>query len=303
MTTWDSIRTEFQDSQHKNIRLKYMKQYVKHTGRNLIVYVSDFISGQKPSHLTMLDNHDKTIFADTMRELDSSRGLDILIESPGGMGTVAESIADMLRLRFNSIRFIIPNMAKSAATILCLSGDEILMNEQSELGPIDPQMPQRMPNGEVRYSPAFLIIKQFESLLQTSINNPNVGAILAPYLQMYFPSFLQDCYNAINFSKKIAEELLKKYMFANFPNKEKLAHDVSKHLSDFKNFLNHSRSLNIEYAQKILKLKVFDLRQDKKLDGIVNRLYLSIRETFNRQPSFVKIFENQNGHGTVIHLN
>lgn len=302
MTTWGSIRTEFQDSQHKNIRLKYMRRYVKYTGRNLIIYVSDFISGQKPSHLTMLDNHDKTIFADAMRELDSSHGLDILIESPGGLGTVAESIADMLRLRFTSIRFIIPNMAKSAATILCLSGDEILMNEQSELGPIDPQMPQRMPNGEIRYSPAFLIIKQFESLLQTSIKNQNAGTILAPYLQMYFPSFLQDCFNAIEFSKKVAEELLKKYMFSSSSNKIKLANDVSKHLSDFKNFLNHARSLNVEYAENVLKLRVYDLRKDKKLDDIVNRLYLSIRETFNRQPSFVKICENHLGHGTVIHL-
>lgn len=302
MTTWGSIRTEFQDNQHKNIRLKYMRRYVKYTGRNLIIYVSDFISGQKPSHLTMLDNHDKTTFADTMRELDNSKGLDVLIESPGGLGTVAESIADMLRLRFNSIRFIIPNMAKSAATILCLSGDEILMNEQSEIGPIDPQMPQRMPNGEIRYSPAFLIIKQFESLLQTSIANPNAGAILAPYLQMYFPSFLQDCFNAIEFSKKVAEELLEKYMFATAPNKKELANDVSKHLSEFKNFLNHGRSLNIEYAIKVLKLKVYDLRRDKKLDDIVNRLYLSIRETFNRQRSFVKICENHRGHGTVIHL-
>jgi hypothetical protein len=303
MTTWGSIRTEFQENKHKNIRLKYMKRYVKHTGRNLIIYVSDFISGQKPGHLTMLNNYDKTTFADTIRELDRDLGLDILIESPGGMGTVAESIADMLRLHFNSIRFIVPNMAKSAATILCLSGDEILMNEQSELGPIDPQMPQRMPNGEVRYSPAFLIIKQFESLLQTSIKNPNAGAILAPYLQMYFPSFLQDCYNAINFSRIIAKELLKRYMFSNLPNRDKLADDISKHLSEFKNFLNHARSVNIEYARNILKLKVFDLRNDKKLDDIVNRIYLSIRETFNRQPQFVKLCENNLGHGTVTHLN
>ncbi len=302
MTLWGSIRSEFQNSQHKNIRLKYMRQYVKYTGRNLIIYVSDFISGQKPSHLTMLDNHDKTLFADTMRDLDESRGLDILIESPGGLGTVAESIADMLRLRFKSVRFVIPNMAKSAATILCLSGDEILMNEQSELGPIDPQIPQRMPNGEIRYSPAFLIIKQFESLLQTSIADPDAGAILAPYLQMYFPSFLQVCFNAIEFSKKVAEELLKKYMFSDLSDKVKRASEVSKHLSDFKNFLDHGRSLNIEYAKEVLKLKVYDLRKDQQLDKIVNKLYLSIRETFNRQPVFVKICENHFGHGTVIHL-
>ena len=91
-------------------------------------------------------------------------------------------------------------------------------------------------------------------------------------------------------------------MFSKFPNKTKLANDVSRHLSDFKNFLNHARSINIEYAQNELKLKVYDLRKDKKLDDIVNRLYLSIRETFNRQPKFVKICENHLGHGTIIHL-
>ncbi|MQY59252.1 MAG: hypothetical protein GH144_06555 [Clostridia bacterium] len=38
------------------------------------------------------------------------------------------------------MRFLIPHTAYNAATMLALSGDEILMDDRSTLGPIDPQI-------------------------------------------------------------------------------------------------------------------------------------------------------------------
>src|SRR6266849_947501 len=53
----------------------------------------------------------------------------------------AERIVKMLRQKFKHIRFIIPSNAFSAATMICFSGDEIIMNATSStLGPIDPQL-------------------------------------------------------------------------------------------------------------------------------------------------------------------
>jgi ClpP class serine protease len=66
--------------------------------------------------------------------------LDFLINSPGGFAEVTESIAGMIRSKYKHVRFAIPNMAKSAATLLVLSGDELLMDHRSELGPVDPQV-------------------------------------------------------------------------------------------------------------------------------------------------------------------
>lgn len=301
MTIWNKIRTEFSDSQHKNIRLKYLRQYSRYTNRNIIIYYSDFLSSSKPAFLTMLDEEDKHIIGDVVKELDPQKGLDVLIESPGGSPDAAEAIANMLRLKFSSVRFIVPNMAKSAATVLCLSGDEILMNEQSELGPIDPQMGFKHPNGNLIYSPAHLIIQQFTTLVQNAIENQEFAKVLAPYLDMYFPSFLQECWNAIEHMKNISAELLFNYMFKRDPEKKELAKDIAHKLSNFPQFLSHGRPLNIEYIKE-LGLNVFDLRDDTRLNNIVLYLYFSIKETFNRNQAIYKLIENNKGHGTVKHV-
>lgn len=104
MTIWNHIREEFQESQHKKIRQKYIRQYTRYTGNNLLIYASEFLSGSKHTSLTILDNDDKTYIADAIRDLDDSKALDVLIESPGGLGSVAESIAIMLRSRFDGVR-------------------------------------------------------------------------------------------------------------------------------------------------------------------------------------------------------
>jgi hypothetical protein len=48
---------------------------------------------------------------------------------------------------------IIPLMAKSAATILCLNSDNIFMGEFAELGPIDAQMRDELEKGQEFFSP------------------------------------------------------------------------------------------------------------------------------------------------------
>jgi len=281
--------------------MKYAKAVTHITQRNLVIYASEFTSGSRPSQLSSLSPDDKIFFGDAIRGLDPNKGIDILIESPGGVAEVAEAIAKMLWSTFPSVRFIVPNMAKSAATLLVLSGEKILMDEQSELGPIDPQMPVRQPNGEIRYSPAHLIIQQFQTLLGTVAQHPIVGQRLAPYLQIYFPSLLQECQNAIELSKRISKELLLNYMFKTVENARLKADRISSELGEFKNFLSHGRAINIEEA-KSLGLEIYDLREDAKLRDAVNRLFFSVKETFNRNQGMIKICENSQGHGTVLQM-
>ena len=89
MSTWNTIRDEFRDSQHKSIRLKYVKKLVEYTDRNLLIYHADFTSGTKPAQRTTLGNSDKRMIFDAIEKLESSKGLDVMIESPGGRGEVA----------------------------------------------------------------------------------------------------------------------------------------------------------------------------------------------------------------------
>jgi len=301
MSTWNQIREEFQNAQHKDIRMKYAKAVSRITKRNLLIYASEFTSGSRPPQLTSLSPDDKIFFGDAIRSLDPQKGIDVLIESPGGIAEVAEAIAKMLWSSFTSVRFIVPSMAKSAATLLALSGEKILMDEQSELGPIDPQMPVRQPNGEIRYSPAHLIIQQFQTLLGTVAQHQIIGQRLAPFLQIYFPSLLQECQNAIELSKQISRELLLNYMFRGQTEAQSKADRISNELGEFKNFLSHGRSINIDEA-KSLGIEIYDLREDTKLRDAVNRLFFSIKETFNRNQAMIKICENSEGHGTALQL-
>lgn len=67
--------------------------------------------------------------------------LDVLIQSPGGSGHTAYMLAKMLRASCSEfLTTIVADSAKSAATMLALAGDEILMTEMAELGPIDSQV-------------------------------------------------------------------------------------------------------------------------------------------------------------------
>ena len=79
------------------------------------------------------------MFSDLINGFNSKK-VDVFIHSPRGSAEATKSLVSLLRENFNHIRFIVPNMAKSAATMMVLSGNEILMDDRSELGPIDPQI-------------------------------------------------------------------------------------------------------------------------------------------------------------------
>lgn len=67
--------------------------------------------------------------------------IDIWIESPGGSANVVYKIFLGLRHRCSTLRIVVPDYAKSAATLLALGTDKIFMAPEAELGPLDVQLP------------------------------------------------------------------------------------------------------------------------------------------------------------------
>lgn len=66
--------------------------------------------------------------------------VDLWLDSPGGSARHAYKIALLLRSIASRIRVVIPDYAKSAATLLSLVADEIYMGPAAELGPLDVQL-------------------------------------------------------------------------------------------------------------------------------------------------------------------
>ncbi|MEI7555003.1 hypothetical protein [Candidatus Chlorohelix sp.] len=66
--------------------------------------------------------------------------VDFLVISNGGDAIAAARIISLLRERFEKIAVLIPYVAYSAATLLAMGADEIIMHPYSNLGPVDPQL-------------------------------------------------------------------------------------------------------------------------------------------------------------------
>lgn len=66
--------------------------------------------------------------------------IHVIVNSPGGSPETAYRLARLIRLRAEQCRVYVPYYAKSAASLLCLAGDEIVMSDVSELGPLDIQV-------------------------------------------------------------------------------------------------------------------------------------------------------------------
>lgn len=75
---------------------------------------------------------------------DDVEDLNLVVNSPGGAVGSANKIARALDNNFESIEVYVPHFAKSGGTLISLTGDQIVMGELSDLGPLDPQTP----NGE-----------------------------------------------------------------------------------------------------------------------------------------------------------
>ncbi|MFZ5813846.1 MAG: SDH family Clp fold serine proteinase [Bacillota bacterium] len=69
-----------------------------------------------------------------------NRPIDLVIHTPGGLVIAASQIARVLRAHRPGVTAIVPQYAMSGGTFLCLASDQILMDENAMLGPVDPQL-------------------------------------------------------------------------------------------------------------------------------------------------------------------
>lgn len=128
-------RTPLFTAQHSEryARQRLIQDYQERTGANLIVMIDQIF----PDNMTYLE--------ELLHPLDSTKPLHLLLASPGGDGETAVRIVRSLQARCSELTILLPDMAKSAATILALGADQLVFGPGGDLGPVDPQM--RYPNG------------------------------------------------------------------------------------------------------------------------------------------------------------
>lgn len=304
MPTWGEILRELNATRAPQgpgpdfdlVRRRYLNRLHQLTGRAAIIYATAFLESRSipPSDL-QISLGDIQGFMEAVSNV-SERNLDFIIHSPGGSAEAAESIVEYLRQRFDHIRVFVPVAAMSAATMIALSANEIVMGQHSQLGPIDPQFIISMPEG-LRSAPAKAILKQFDAAKEQCRDPANLPAWL-PILRSYAPGLLTMCEDSEHLSIRMASSWLQRYMFAGEADAQQKAETIARWFADYENFRSHGRRVGRDQATAV-GLKITPLEDDHDLQDAVLSVHHATMHTFSGGSAAVKIIENHHGRAWV----
>lgn len=286
MGSWHDILNEIKErgSTHDIIRREYLKRLHELTGRNVIIYYSGWL--QKPDLVgTQVNDADKNGFMTVIHRLDRSKGLDLILHTPGGETAATESLVDYLRSMFGTnIRAVVPQLAMSAGSMIACASREIVMGKHSSLGPIDPQL------GRL---PAHGIVEEFNRAFAEIKADPAKVAVWQPIIAKYHPALIGECEKAIQWSEEMAKAWLANGMFAGEADAEQTAARMVKELGDHALTKSHARHLSAEKCKQI-GLKVSFLEDNPDLQEAVLSVHHACIHTLSSTGAF-KIIENHNG--------
>lgn len=284
MAGWDDIINELErtPNQIDYVRNSYMNKLSRYTSRNTIAYYSSFLSKQNENQLDVNDL-DMNGFMNALKGMDCTKGLDLILHTPGGSPVAAEAIVKYLRKKFKKdIRVIVPQLAMSAGTMIACASKEIIMCRSSSLGPIDPQF-----NG----IPAYSILQEFTEAKNDIASNPQNTNYWAILLNKYPPAFVKRAMEAIDLSSDLVKTWLGTCMFDEKKDEDKIDAIVSK-LNEHNDSKEHGRHLDSEFCKSI-GLKIKNLEDDSKLQDAVLSVHHIFMITLNNT-SACKIIQSQN---------
>ena len=252
-----------------DMRKEKMQDLCSITRRNLICYISAWLQSASMNPEIQINDNDMNGLMNAVSGItDRTKGLDIMLHTPGGVVTATESIVNYLRKLFNmDIRVIVPHMAMSAGTMIACSSKEIIMGKESSLGPIDPQY---------HNVPAQGVLKEFERAMNETISSPNRSLIWKEIIQQYRPSFVGECENVVKMSHDLVEGWMLDCMFKNSRKKHEKVKVIMDELASHDASKVHDRHYDYLKCKK-LGLKVTALEDNQDLQEAVlslNHCYL-----------------------------
>lgn len=268
-------------------RAELLEDIAGMTGNNVIAYIANT---DCPGLASAIDRRDPIPFFDLFKHIDKTRGIDLIINSNGGDPDVAEKIVKLCRSVSQTFRVMVPYVAKSAATLIALGADQVLMGRVSELGPIDPQISVISRTGKLKTFPANSYldsVAKIEKAIQE--NGGRIPPLYLPYLNSEFePSFVDCCEKAIQRAKRTAEEWLARYMLKGDQQK---AESIANKLCDAdREYLSHGKVIDAAEAQD-LGLNVVILEQEDPLWKKLWEYYCRVIIMFNENPRVTKVYE------------
>lgn len=260
-----------------------IRRYNNLLGTYLFLYSTATYKGVQDAFMNMDDYY---IIHGMLKDVNETK-LDFYIESPGGFGESAEEIAKCLHSKFDPLTFVISGEAKSAGTILVLSGDEIMMTETGSLGPVDAQM--RIGRSNVS---SFDYLEYLSDVKKEALKNGKLNPADAVIVAQISPGEYRGVEQALHFAQDLIKEWLPKYKFKTWDihkstgkpvtpeEKKHRAKEIALYFVDHTKWRSHSRSLKINDLRDVLKLEIIAIDEKPELADIVYRIQTVIKLYF-----------------------
>ncbi|NPD19732.1 S49 family peptidase [Rhodophyticola sp. DY48A3-103] len=220
-----------------------------------------------------------------VHNLDRSKGLDLVIHTPGGGVEAGRAMVEYLFKMFGrDIRVIVPHMAMSVGTMIACASKEIILGKHSCLGPTDPQ---------VRGHPAMGVLAEVERAIFEIKREPMKQLLYQQVFAKYPPAFILDCERSVEHSRAMVVSWLTTGMFKDEADPQKHAETAVAALMDYEGTAEHSHHFFIDQCLG-MGLNVKALEDDQELQEEVLSVHHSFVATFARM-SAIKIIQNANG--------
>ncbi len=147
-----------------------------------------------------------------LRSMGGAERLDLVLSTYGGSVASTRQIALLIREFADRLSILVPQRARSAGTLLCLSADELVLSPFAELGPLDANMDAT--EAPAAGTPGFLSAEDIRAFPEMArdwfgVNRPEDGLqLLAMLSQRIFPASLSSFYRLDKLVRQVAGELL-----------------------------------------------------------------------------------------------
>lgn len=271
------------ENSRRNARVERIKAIQGFRNSKIVVYYS----------IDTLTANDAEVLFDLLQSVGKQKKLDLFLLSPGGYVDPAFKMAKLCR-DFAEERFgiLIPHYAKSAATLLCLGSDELVMGSSSEIGPIDPQIEIMDEYGRKFNVSANSVEDALEVIEEHSAGDPAKSLKYIPLIEKINLNTLGQYRRALDSSKQYAKDLLKSGKLLKTKN-TKTINAVSKKLATY--YYSHAYPIKADVASSELKFNVIDASANKQLWQAMwqlHKLYdAMIKESRTGKTMITTIFE------------
>jgi hypothetical protein len=191
-------------------------------------------------------NNDVLVFFSLLKKIGTQKRIMLFVKSDGGVGKASLRIVNLLRQYTSRLSVLIPLNCMSAATMIALGADEILMGPMAHLSPVDTSLTHDLSPIDVnnnRVSVSLDELTRILNLWQREAKEENVNPYSAIFNHVH-PLVIGAVDRSSSLSIRICREILSSHM-----TDLKKAEAISRSLNA--DFPSHSYPIMLKEAQRL----------------------------------------------------